>query len=219
VCLIIYSSPHLSLLHVCTYTYKILYNLFDWPTRPHSQLVVVGIANTMDLPDRLGDKIKSRATHEPINFKSYSRGQVETIIKSRLKEFVNVFEESAITIAAAKVSAYSGDIRLALQICSRAADLRRSKMLLNKEQSSMAEMMSRASGGSSTSSSTSAGSSLVSKADVLEVIKQLNESTHVEALHTLSPCQVFVLVALGAEIRFEEEKTFFFFFKSKKYLF
>jgi origin recognition complex subunit 1 len=183
--------------------YKILYNLFDWPTRPHSQLVVVGIANTMDLPDRLGDKIKSRATHEPINFKSYSRGQVETIIKSRLKEFVNVFEESAITIAAAKVSAYSGDIRLALQICSRAADLRRSKTLLNKEQSSIAVT----SASSTSASSASATTSLVSKADVLEVIKQLNESTHVEALHTLSPCQVFVLVALGAEIRFLKKRN------------
>lgn len=31
----------------------VLYNLFDWPTRKNSQLVVVGIANTMDLPERL----------------------------------------------------------------------------------------------------------------------------------------------------------------------
>lgn len=141
----------------------------------------------MDLPHRLGEKIQSRATHEPINFKSYTRAQVETIIKSRLKELVNVFEPSAITIAAAKVSAYSGDVRFALQICSRAADLRRSKIQMNKERVVCGQA--------------SAIGQLVCREDVMHVIKQLNESTHVEALYTLCPCQVFVLVALGAEIR------------------
>jgi hypothetical protein len=31
---------------------QILYNLFDWPVNPHSRLVVVAVANTMDLPER-----------------------------------------------------------------------------------------------------------------------------------------------------------------------
>ncbi len=30
----------------------VIYNLFDWSTRKNSQLVVIGIANTMDLPQR-----------------------------------------------------------------------------------------------------------------------------------------------------------------------
>jgi origin recognition complex subunit 1 len=31
----------------------VLYNLFDWPTRRHAQLIVIAIANTMDLPERI----------------------------------------------------------------------------------------------------------------------------------------------------------------------
>lgn len=31
----------------------LLYNLFDWPCHENSRLVVVAIANTMDLPERM----------------------------------------------------------------------------------------------------------------------------------------------------------------------
>lgn len=31
---------------------SVIYNLFDWPTRPRARLVVVAVANTMDLPER-----------------------------------------------------------------------------------------------------------------------------------------------------------------------
>jgi len=185
--------------YILTPKKDILYNLFDWPTRPSSRLIVVGTANTMDLPSRLGEKIRSRSTHEPINFKSYSRGEVETILKSRLQELTNIFEPSAITIAAAKVSAYSGDIRFALQICSRAADLRRNKVQLHHEKAAVSI--------SGPSKKTQSGSGIlpikqqVCKEDIMQVIKQLNESTLVESLHGLAPCEVFVLVALGAEIR------------------
>ena len=30
-----------------------LYHLFDWPTRAEAQLVVLAVANTMDLPERI----------------------------------------------------------------------------------------------------------------------------------------------------------------------
>lgn len=32
---------------------NVMYNLFDWPTRRHARLVVLTIANTMDLPERI----------------------------------------------------------------------------------------------------------------------------------------------------------------------
>ena len=31
----------------------LLYNLFDWPCHSHSKLLVIAIANTMDLPEKL----------------------------------------------------------------------------------------------------------------------------------------------------------------------
>ena len=32
---------------------SVLYHLFDWPTRHHARLVVLAVANTMDLPERI----------------------------------------------------------------------------------------------------------------------------------------------------------------------
>ena len=39
---------------------QVLYNLFEWPTKPRSRLAVIGVANTMDLPERLLPRIASR---------------------------------------------------------------------------------------------------------------------------------------------------------------
>lgn len=36
---------------------SVLYNLFGWPQAPRARLVVIGIANTLDLPERLLPKI------------------------------------------------------------------------------------------------------------------------------------------------------------------
>lgn len=30
-----------------------MYNLFDWPSQRHARLVVLAVANTMDLPERI----------------------------------------------------------------------------------------------------------------------------------------------------------------------
>ncbi|MEQ2192791.1 hypothetical protein XENOCAPTIV_017353, partial [Xenoophorus captivus] len=32
---------------------NVMYNLFDWPTRRHARLVLLTVANTMDLPERV----------------------------------------------------------------------------------------------------------------------------------------------------------------------
>ena len=39
---------------------QVLYNLFEWPMRKSSRLAVIGVANTMDLPERLLPRIASR---------------------------------------------------------------------------------------------------------------------------------------------------------------
>ena len=40
---------------------SVLYNLFDWPTRPNSRLIVLAVANTMDLPERvMSSRVSSR---------------------------------------------------------------------------------------------------------------------------------------------------------------
>ena len=44
----------------------VLYNLFDWPGRRGSRLSIIGVANTMDLPERLHPRIgRWGCCHEP----------------------------------------------------------------------------------------------------------------------------------------------------------
>ncbi|CAN0425414.1 unnamed protein product, partial [Hapterophycus canaliculatus] len=53
----------------------VLYNLFEWPSRRNARLVVVGIANTIDLPERCLPRVSSRVTSR-LTFGPYLRNQV-----------------------------------------------------------------------------------------------------------------------------------------------
>ena len=50
----------------------LLYNLFDWPCNQNSRLLVIAIANTMDLPERLQSKIASRIGNNRLVYEPYS---------------------------------------------------------------------------------------------------------------------------------------------------
>jgi len=103
-------------------TQNVLYNLFDWPSRASSRLSIIGIANTMDLPERLHPRIGSRLAGCRIVFHPYQRDQLETIMHSRL-EGCSAFERGAITFVARKVANCSGDVRRCLELCRRAAEI------------------------------------------------------------------------------------------------
>ena len=108
--------------YMVTRKQKVLYNLFNWPTYPHSRLVVIGIANTMNLPERLLPRISSRMGLRRVKFKGYTVDQIETIMKARLAD-VDVFKGEAVEICARLVAKYTGDVRRALQIARRAAEI------------------------------------------------------------------------------------------------
>lgn len=110
---------------------KVLYNFFDWPSRRHTKLVVLGIANTMDLPERLQPRVQSRIGINRLEFPPYSSKQIKQIIEERLKS-LNIFNKNAIRFCSMKASNTSGDIRRALQICRRAAEIRQLKIKSQK---------------------------------------------------------------------------------------
>lgn len=101
---------------------NVLYNLFDWPSRSGSRLTIIGIANTMDLPQRLHPRIASRLAGEKIVFHPYSKDQLINIMEVRLKE-IPIFEEKAIQYVTRKVANCSGDVRRCLELCRRAAEI------------------------------------------------------------------------------------------------
>ncbi|KAI9655355.1 MAG: Origin recognition complex, subunit 1 [Bathelium mastoideum] len=109
-----------------TRSQSVMYNFFNWPGLRHSRLIVLAVANTMDLPERtLSNKISSRLGLRRITFPGYTHTQLINIIESRLANVPGstVVHPDAIQFASRKVAAVSGDARRALDICRRAVEL------------------------------------------------------------------------------------------------
>ena len=104
---------------------SVMYNFFNWPGLRHSRLIVLAVANTMDLPERtLSNKISSRLGLTRILFSGYTHEQLQEIIRSRLSHVPdNIVDPDAIQFASRKVAAVSGDARRALDICRRAVEI------------------------------------------------------------------------------------------------
>ncbi|XP_069843326.1 origin recognition complex subunit 1 [Dipodomys merriami] len=106
-----------------THKQDVLYNLFDWPTHKEARLVVLTIANTMDLPERiLMNRVSSRLGLTRMSFQPYTHNQLKQILVSRLKH-IKAFEDDAMQLVARKVAALSGDARRCLDICRRATEI------------------------------------------------------------------------------------------------
>ncbi|KAF6151760.1 hypothetical protein GIB67_010334 [Kingdonia uniflora] len=156
--------------------YKVLYNILDWPTKPNSKLVVIGIANTMDLPEKLLPRISSRMGIQRLCFGPYNYHQLQEIISSRLTG-IDAFEKQAIEFASRKVAAISGDARRALEISRCAAELADYRL----KQSSN-------------------GKPLVGMADVEAAIQEMFQAPHIQVMKSCSKLSKMFLVALVHEL-------------------
>jgi origin recognition complex subunit 1 len=109
--------------YLVTKKQTILYNFFDWPLRAtNARLIVIGISNTINLPERLSLKLQSRLGGERCHFKSYTVDETVAILKTRLDgDASEVFDEDAIKFASRKTGNLSGDIRKAFHMCKVAA--------------------------------------------------------------------------------------------------
>ncbi|XP_055629922.1 cell division control protein 6 homolog [Toxorhynchites rutilus septentrionalis] len=101
----------------------VLYNIFEWPAKRGSRLILVGIANALDLTDRLLSRLQSRCELKPhlIHFLPYTKQQLVNILKSNLaeNETGDLFNDAALQLLAAKVASTSGDARRALFLARR----------------------------------------------------------------------------------------------------
>lgn len=185
-----------------------MYNLLDWPTKSTAQLVVITIANTMDLPERvLMGRVTSRLGLTRLTFQPYNHKQLEEIVMSRLKDFYGFRNEAVQLVArycntyynaqykllsyvkfiykrmfySRKVSAVSGDARRALDICRRAMEIAESQ---NAE--------------------------TISLQDVTEAISEMIASAKVQAIKHCSKMEQIFLQAMSAEVtRTSIEEVYF----------
>lgn len=116
--------------HILTLDLESLYSIFEWSLQKTSRLMLVGIANALDLTDRFLPRLKSRNLKpDLLPFLPYSANQIKTIITTRLKSLVPegapipFIHPAAIELCSRKVSTQTGDLRKAFEICRRAIDL------------------------------------------------------------------------------------------------
>ncbi|PMB65860.1 Cell division control protein 18 [Beauveria bassiana] len=118
--------------HILTMGLESLYRVFEWSLHKSSRLLLVGIANALDLTDRFLPRLKSKNLKpELLPFLPYTAGQVKNIITTRLKSlmpagkdnYVPFIHPAAIELCSRKVSSQTGDLRKAFEICRRALDL------------------------------------------------------------------------------------------------
>mmetsp|Transcript_16620 Transcript_16620/g.23590 ORF Transcript_16620/g.23590 Transcript_16620/m.23590 type:complete len:1299 (+) Transcript_16620:102-3998(+) len=117
--------------YLVTKKQTVLYNFFDWPVRgsqcnSSAQLIVIGISNTLNLPERLHPRVRSRLGDKRSVFKAYGVEDTIMILKSRLNLIESsdssIFHPDAVTFAARKTARESGDIRKAFHLCKTAAE-------------------------------------------------------------------------------------------------
>ncbi|KAJ7196826.1 P-loop containing nucleoside triphosphate hydrolase protein [Mycena pura] len=110
----------------------VVYNFFNWPTLAGSKLVVLAVANTMDLPERaMTGRVRSRLGMTRINFPPYTAAQLQAIVEARVasaregqpESTPEVLDSDAIKLASKRTSNTSGDARRILDICRRAVEL------------------------------------------------------------------------------------------------
>ncbi|KAH3665713.1 hypothetical protein OGAPHI_003901 [Ogataea philodendri] len=171
---------------VVTKNQTVMYNFFNWPSYENSKLIVVAVANTMDLPERLlTNKISSRLGLTRIQFPGYTFAQLSEIIKHRLEKIERandsklVISKDAIEFASRKVASVSGDARRSLVICVRALEIAEMEFL-SKPQSERDQLQGRYNVG------------------IMHVMRAVNETTSTPVanyLNSLSFLAKMVLVA------------------------
>ncbi|KAJ3105823.1 AAA ATPase [Phlyctochytrium planicorne] len=128
--------------HLISKDQSILYQLFELPVMEGSKLILIGIANALDLLDRYLPELRSReCLPEMLNFNPYNTAEISEIIKCRLKEVeatidsdlpmdledspkvaLPLMHPSAIEFCARKASS-SGDLRRALDVCRQSMEI------------------------------------------------------------------------------------------------
>ncbi|ORZ15786.1 P-loop containing nucleoside triphosphate hydrolase protein [Absidia repens] len=127
--------------HLVTRDKGVLYKLFEWTSLPSSRLVLIGIANAMNMTDLVLPRLRAKNC-EPqlLNFNPYKAADISAIIKDRLYSLLDddrhcqntetkpttplpLIQPIAVELCAKKVAARKGDLRQAFDLCQQAIEL------------------------------------------------------------------------------------------------
>ncbi|PYH93479.1 cell division control protein Cdc6 [Aspergillus ellipticus CBS 707.79] len=121
--------------HLLTADSGILQSLFEWSLQGNSRLLLIGIANALDLTDRALPQLKSKNLKPRLlPFLPYNASQIAGVITNRLRSllpeghtgeptFVPFVQPAAIQLCSKKVASQTGDLRKVFELVKRAIDL------------------------------------------------------------------------------------------------
>ncbi|KAF1355270.1 P-loop containing nucleoside triphosphate hydrolase protein [Delphinella strobiligena] len=113
---------------------NLLYSLFEWSMQSTSSLILIGIANALDLTDRFLPRLKSRSLKpDLLPFMPYTAPQIAQILTTKLQglmgsnpppqtdaTYTPFLHPAAIQFISKKVASQTGDLRKAFDISHRA---------------------------------------------------------------------------------------------------
>ncbi|GES63063.1 cell division control protein Cdc6 [Aspergillus terreus] len=121
--------------HLLSSDAEVLQTLFEWSLQGQSKLLLVGIANALDLTDRSLPQLKAKNLKPRLlPFLPYNANQIASVIINRLRSlipagqaedpnFVPFVQPAAIQLCSKKVAAQTGDLRKAFELVKSAIDL------------------------------------------------------------------------------------------------
>ncbi|NWY38233.1 ORC1 protein, partial [Sylvia atricapilla] len=104
---------------------NVMYNLFDWPTKKHSKLIILAIANTMDLPERIMmNRVASRLVcPSTLLFRIWDSVKIVQRCVALPLVCLLILAHLFPQLFGNVVAALSGDARRCLDICRRATEI------------------------------------------------------------------------------------------------
>ena len=121
--------------HLLTLDLDVLYQLFEWSLHKRSRLILIGIANALDLTDRFSPRLKAKNLKpQLLPFLPYTAPQIASVVSTKLKsllpgdstgpsDHVPFVQPTAIQLCSKKVASQGGDLRKAFDIMRRTIDL------------------------------------------------------------------------------------------------
>ncbi|KAI4153494.1 MAG: hypothetical protein LQ340_002282, partial [Diploschistes diacapsis] len=120
--------------HLLTFDLSCLYTLFEWALNPSSKLILIGIANALDLTDRFLPRLKARSLKpQLLPFAPYTIAEIDSVVTAKLRSLLPAgssptadlpfLRPGAIKLLARKVTAQTGDLRKAFDIVRGTIDL------------------------------------------------------------------------------------------------
>jgi cell division control protein 6 len=121
--------------HLLNLDVEVLYTLFEWSMQKNSHLILIGIANALDLTDRFLPRLKAKNLKPHLlPFLPYTAAQITSVITTRLQSllpcdhdgpenYTPFLHPAAIQLCSRKIGSQTGDLRKAFELVRRAIDI------------------------------------------------------------------------------------------------